>query len=119
MSNYTEIDHLKSEISDLQEEVSSVFSNLSEIAGKIKEHDVRFGNDREVMTEMKHDIAALKPKTPDWLKLLGVLAGVFVASLGAHYWLIEQLNDRPTYVQIEKAFHGVAKSGLGRIVAQL
>ena len=63
------------------------------------------------MADMKAEINALKPKAPDWLKVLGVLTGFFAASLGAHYWLIEQFNDRPTGVQIEKAFHEHASTG--------
>ncbi len=98
---------LESEVTELRDEVTSAFEAVAELRLKQKEHDVRFSNGREVMADMKADIALLKPKAPDWLKLLGAAT----IALGAHYWLIEQLNDRPTNFQIEKAFREHSESG--------
>lgn len=95
---------IETDIHDLREDVA-------EIREMVAGHEVRFSNGREVMGEMKADIASLKPKAPNWLKLLGMLAGLFVVTLGAHYWLIEQFNDRPTSIQIEKAFHEHSELG--------
>jgi hypothetical protein len=78
---------------------------------KLAEHEVRFGNGREVMGDMKKDIEKLKPKAPDWVKVLGVGLGLLATTLGAHYWLIEQFNDRPTNYQLEKAFREHAETG--------
>jgi hypothetical protein len=99
-----EADLIRDDLSDLHEDVVA-------LKQKNAEHEVRFGNGREVMAEMKADIAALKPKAPDWLKLLGFAAGLLVATLGAYIWLIEQFNGRPTGVQLEKAFHEHGDSG--------
>lgn len=100
-------DHLESEVTEIRDDVTSVFEAVAELRLKQKEHDVRFSNGREVMAEMKTDIAALKPKAPDWLKLLGAAT----IALGAHYWLIEQFNDRPTNFHIEKAFREHSENG--------
>lgn len=111
MSSFTETDRLEGEVADLRTEVSEVRDGIVEVSKKIAEHEVRFGNGREVMAEMKAEIEKLKPKSPDWLKVLGVLASFFVTTLVAHYWLIEQFNDRPTDVQVEKAFHEHSTNG--------
>lgn len=92
------------ELEDLKEEVKTMTKQLVE-------HEVRFGNGREVMAEIKADLAALKPKAPDWLKLLAVAVTMLSLMLGGHYWLIEQFNDRPTTIQIEKAFHAHSEQG--------
>jgi hypothetical protein len=111
MSSFSETARLEGEVSDLKDEVSGIRDDVTGIGKIIAEHEVRFGNGREVMADMKAEINALKPKAPDWVKMLGVLAGFFAATLGAHYWLIEQFNDRPTDVQIEKAFHEHSTNG--------
>jgi hypothetical protein len=104
-------DRIEGEVTLLRDEVAEIRDGISAIREKCAEHEVRFGNGREVMAEMKADITALKPKAPDWLKLLGVCAGFLAATLGAHYWLIEQFNDRPTSANIEKAFRIHSESG--------
>lgn len=111
MSSFTPTDRLEGDVADLKEEVSGIRDDVTGIGKIIAEHEVRFGNGREVMAEMKAEINTLKPKAPDWVKMLGVLAGGFAATLGAHYWLIEQFNDRPTDVQVEKAFHEHSTNG--------
>ena len=94
-----------------ENDFAAIRDDIRELELDLKAHEVRFGNGREVMAEMKKDIEALKPKAPDWVKLLVICVGFLTATLGAHYWLIEQFNDRPTNVQIEKAFHGHSENG--------
>jgi hypothetical protein len=102
---------LEGDIAELRDEFSELRDEIATLRQKDVEHEVRFGNGREVMADMKKDIADLKPKAPDWLKVLGVGVGLVATTLGAHYWLIEQFNDRPTGVQIEKAFREHGESG--------
>jgi hypothetical protein len=111
MPPFEPTDRLEGEVADLKEEVSGIREDVTGLGKVQAEHEVRFGNGREVMAEMKAEISALKPKAPDWVKMLGVLAGLFAATLGAHYWLIEQFNDRPTDLQVEKAFHEHSTTG--------
>lgn len=66
------------------------------------EWDVRFGNGRESMADMRRDIADLKPKTPDWMKLLGMVITLVVMIVGLQTWLQDKLNDRPTNVHVEE-----------------
>lgn len=111
MPSFTPTDRLEGDVADLKEEVSEIRDDVTRMGKVQAEHEVRFGNGREVMAEMKMEINALKPKAPDWVKVLGVAVGMLGATLGAHYWLIEQFNDRPTGLQIEKAFHEHATAG--------
>jgi uncharacterized coiled-coil protein SlyX len=54
------------------------------------------------MGEMKGDIETLKPKAPDWQKLL--LAGFTIVAvlMGGQLWITEALNERMTYSAMEK-----------------
>lgn len=103
------LDSLESDL--LRDEISGLHDDVTGLKQKIAEHEVRFGNGREVMAELKTELATLKPKAPDWLKLLGFAGALLVATLGAHFWLIEQFNDRPTGIQLEKAFHEHGDTG--------
>jgi hypothetical protein len=96
---------------EVRDEIEKIHEGVGEIREKIAEHEVRFGNGREVMAEIKKDVESLKPKAPDWMKLLGFATGLLVATLGAHFWLIEQFNERPTALQTEKAFRDHGDTG--------
>lgn len=111
MPSFTPTDRLEGDVADLKEEVSEIRDSIAVLERKNAEHDVRFGNGREVMAEMKAEINTLKPKAPDWVKVLGVVVGGLGATLGAHYWLIERFNERPTAIQIEKALHEHGANG--------
>ena len=65
-------------------------------------HETRLGNGREVMAEMRKEIEDLKPKAPDWLKIM--LAGLSVVGvlMGGQLWLTDRFNDRPTQHEVEK-----------------
>lgn len=106
-----ELGRLRDDYDELKEEISDVGGEITKINQTLAAHEVRFGNGREVMAEMKTDITSLKPKAPDWLKLLGVGVGLLGMTLGAHYWLIEQLNERPTSINVEKALHEHTEAG--------
>jgi hypothetical protein len=104
---------------DVGDEIANIYDELSKQRELLAQHEVRFSNGREVMAEMKNDITSLKPKAPDWLKLLGYASGLLVATLGAHFWLIQQFNERPTAVQIEKAFHEHSEMGHAAVQRQV
>jgi hypothetical protein len=82
-----------------EEELSS---RLTALEHKVIEADVRFSNGREVMGELSEEIDKIKPKAPDWMKLAGVALAFVTTLLAGHYWIVTQLNDRPTDAQIEK-----------------
>ena len=84
-------------------DVAELQDDMVSVKGKIVEHDTRLGNGIHVMTEMKTDIDALKPKAPDWLKLM--LAGLAIVGvlMGAQLWLTDRFNDRPTQAQMDKS----------------
>jgi hypothetical protein len=111
MSPTESSDRLEGDVAVLRDDIHELRSDIGTLREKFAEHEVRFGNGREVMAEIKADIQTLKPKAPDWVKLLGVAVAMLISTLGAHYWLIEQFNDRPTGVQIEKAFHEHDENG--------
>jgi septal ring factor EnvC (AmiA/AmiB activator) len=69
---------------------------------KLVSHETRLGNGIHVMSEMKTDIEGLKPKAPDWVKIM--LAGLTVVGIlmGAQLWLTDRFNDRPTQAEVEK-----------------
>jgi len=48
---------------------------MSEVKEKLVVHETRFGNGREVMNDIRKDIDKLKPKAPDWLKLMLAVYG--------------------------------------------
>lgn len=76
--------------------------DMSHVKETLVAHETRFGNGREVMAEIRTDIEKLKPKAPDWLKLM--LAGLSVVGIlmGAQLWLTDRFNDRPTQSEVEK-----------------
>jgi hypothetical protein len=102
---------IEGDLAEIRDDIARIDDTISGVKETLAGHDVRFSNGREIMGEMKSDIASLKPKAPDWLKLLGVVIAMLGATLGAHYWLIEQFNERPTDLQIEKAFHEHSENG--------
>ena len=75
---------------------------MLQVKEKLVVHETRFGNGSFVMAEMKEDINKLKPKAPDWLKLM--LAGLSVIGIlmGAQLWLTDRFNARPTHSDTEK-----------------
>jgi septal ring factor EnvC (AmiA/AmiB activator) len=90
-----DIASLAGDVSELQDDVAQVKETLTV-------HETRFGNGREVMATLRSEVEALKPKAPDWLKLM--LAGLSVVGIlmGAQLWLTEKFNDRPTQDEVEK-----------------
>jgi cytoskeletal protein RodZ len=88
-------DRLSGDVAELQDE-------MGEVQEKQIVFETRFSNGREVMAELKQDIIDLKPKAPDWLKLM--LAGLSVVGIlmGAQLWLTDRFNSRPTQEQMEK-----------------
>jgi cytoskeletal protein RodZ len=88
-------DRLAGDVAELQDDMGVVKE-------KLVQHETRFSNGREVMSEMKQDLIDLKPKAPDWLKLM--LAGLSVVAIlmGAQLWLTDRFNARPTRAQVEK-----------------
>jgi cytoskeletal protein RodZ len=83
-------------------DVALLQDDMGEVKEKLVEHETRFSNGREVMAEMKQEIVDLKPKAPDWLKLM--LAGLSVVGIlmGAQLWLTDRFNSRPTRGEMEK-----------------
>lgn len=90
-----ELARMSGDVSELQDDVSHMKETLTA-------HEVRLGNGREIMSEMREDLESLKPKAPDWLKIL--LAGLTVIGvlMGGQLWMTDRFNDRPTRRQVEK-----------------
>jgi len=91
-----------SEESRLYGDVAELQDDMVQVKEKLVVHETRFGNGSHVMAEMKADIDSLKPKAPDWLKLM--LAGLSVVGvlMGAQLWMTDRFNDRPTHGETEK-----------------
>jgi hypothetical protein len=87
---------------EIHEQTLEVEGRILDLEKKAVEHDTRFSNGREVMGELREGIERLKPKAPDWMKLAGVALAFVTTLLAGHYWIVTQLNDRPTDTQIEK-----------------
>ena len=87
--------------SKLRSNVSELQDDVTQIKGTIIVHESRFGNGREAMKAIREDIEMLKPKAPDWVKLM--LAGLSVIGvlMGAQLWLTDRFNNRPTKGQVE------------------
>ena len=83
-------------------DISELQDDMSEVKEKLVIHETRFGNGREVMNDIRNDVDKLKPKAPDWLKLM--LAGLSVIGvlMGAQFWLTDRFNDRPTQAEFER-----------------
>ena len=90
-----DLDRFAGDVAELQDD-------MTQVKEKLVVHETRFGNGIHVMAEMKAEISALKPKAPDWLKLM--LAGLSVVGIlmGAQLWLTDRFNDRPTHREAEK-----------------
>lgn len=80
---------------------------LNELARVQHEHGIRFANGREVMAEMKADIASLKPKAPDWVKLLMSGLAVIGVLMGAQLWLTDRFAERPKWEQVDNALRPI------------
>jgi hypothetical protein len=89
-------DRLRGDVAELQDD-------MGEVKEKLVEHETRFSNGREIMAEIKRDVIDLKPKAPDWLKLM--LAGLSVVGIlmGAQLWLTDRFNDRPTQQEMDRS----------------
>jgi hypothetical protein len=81
-------------------DIAELQEDMAEVREKLVQHETRLGNGIHVMTELKSDIDNLKPKAPDWLKLM--LAGLSVVGvlMGAQLWLTDRFNDRPTHGEL-------------------
>lgn len=95
-----------SELIKLSGDVSELQDDMSGVKEKLVEHDMRFDNGRHAMVDIRSRIATveneIKPKAPDWLKLM--LAGLSVVGIlmGAQLWMTDRFNDRPTHSDVEK-----------------
>jgi hypothetical protein len=96
---------------EIHEQTLEVEGRLLDLEKKAVEHDTRFSNGREVMGELRTGLEQLKPKAPDWMKLAGVVLAFVTTLLAGHYWIVTQLNDRPTDAQIEKIMGKHGDSG--------
>jgi predicted nucleic acid-binding Zn-ribbon protein len=105
-STHVLIANVEKEVSVLRGDVAETKDDVSELKQSVTANEasnqVRFTNGRKVMAEMKSDVADLKPKAPDWQKLL--LAGFTVVALlmGGQLWITEALNKRVTQTEMEK-----------------
>jgi hypothetical protein len=65
------------------------------------QHEIRFANGMHVMAEMKADIAMLKPKAPDWVKVTMSLLAVIGILMGAQLWMTDRFAERPRWDQVD------------------
>jgi cytoskeletal protein RodZ len=89
-------------IGRIEGSISVLQDDMSHVRETLVAHETRFGNGREVMSEIRTDIEKLQPKAPDWLKLM--LAGLSVVGIlmGAQLWLTDRFNARPTRGEMDK-----------------
>lgn len=87
---------LELQVNRIEGDVAELKDDVVHVKEKIAGHEIRFSNGRKIMTELKDELEQLKPKAPDWLKLL--LAGLAIVGtlMGAQLWLTDRFNDRPT-----------------------
>jgi hypothetical protein len=78
-----------------------VRNDIAEIREALVEHRVRLENGVKVFGDFKDQLDKLKPKAPDWLKLLGFAVGLFGMAVGGIWWVADAVHDRPTVEQLE------------------
>ncbi len=91
-------------------DIAEIKDDIVEVKEKVAGHEIRFDNGRKIMGDIKADLNALKPKAPDWLKLL--LAGLTIIGIlmGGQLWLTDRFNDRPTKKALEKRINPIKVS---------
>ncbi len=89
-------------LKELEGDVRVLEQTASEYREKKVEWDIRFDNGRLAMGEIRLDLEKLKPSTPDWLKLLGMVAGIVISIIGLQTWIQDKLGDRVTRVELEQ-----------------
>jgi cytoskeletal protein RodZ len=99
-------DHLQR----LEGDLAELKDDMVEVKERVAGHEVRLSNGRKVMGELRSEVEQLKPKAPDWLKLL--LAGLSIIGvlMGAQLWLTDRFSERPTNGQLEKRFSPIEAS---------
>lgn len=87
---------LELQVNRLEGDVAELRDDVSHVKEKVAGHEIRFSNGRKIMAELKGEVEKLKPKAPDWLKLL--LAGLSIVGvmMGAQLWLTDKFSERPT-----------------------
>lgn len=76
--------------------------DVSEVKERLVAHETRFGNGREAMQQIRTDVDELKPKAPDWVKILMSGVALIGVLMGAQLWLTDRFNERPTQAQVDK-----------------
>lgn len=95
-----------SELQKIHGDVSELQDEMSGVKEKLVEHEMRFDNGRHAMSDIRDRVTVveseIRPKAPDWLKLM--LAGLSVVGIlmGAQLWMTDRFNDRPTHADVEK-----------------
>lgn len=90
------------QLNRIEGDIAELKDGMIEVKEKVSGHEIRFSNGRKVMADIKTEINELKPKAPDWLKLL--LAGLSIVGIlmGAQLWLTDRFAARPTKEALEK-----------------
>lgn len=96
------IENVEKGVTVLRGDVAEMRDEVAQMNQILAGHEVRFDNGRKVMGDIKGDVEKLKPRAPDWQKML--LAGFSIVALlmGAQLWITEALNDRPTHRDLER-----------------